>query len=153
MNSLKDCSIAECNELAFTIIEKELRINRVMSASESVTLDKVDSKLYLNYLEQVCEYFRGEIPHVKHPKLDFSEFKEKLKSGVKVPDFSRLLKFTSSSAHKSKSPSCDNEIAGVTNKPIGFGGTTPSDDRSRRLRKSVIENHGMCLQLIFLDSP
>lgn len=69
LNALKDCSVAECNELAFTLIEQELRIPRVMSASESVTLDNVDSKLYLNYLEQVCEWFRGEIPHVKHPKL------------------------------------------------------------------------------------
>lgn len=110
-----------------------------MSANESISLNNVDSKLYLNYLEQVCEYFRGEIPHVKHPKLDFSEFKEKLKSGVKVTDFSRLLKFTS--GHKLKTPSCDNEVG-----PSGKQTTSVvcvDDDRSRRLRKNVIENHGM----------
>ena len=39
-----------------------------MSANDSVKLE-VDSKVWLNYLEQVCEVFRGEIPHVKHPKL------------------------------------------------------------------------------------
>lgn len=69
LNTLKDCSVKECNELAFTIIEQELRIPRVMSAKDSVTLENIDAKIYLNYLEQVCEVFRGEIPHVKHPKL------------------------------------------------------------------------------------
>ena len=68
LDSLKDCSVKECNELAFQIIENELRIPRIMSANDSVKLE-VDSKVWLNYLEQVCEVFRGEIPHVKHPKL------------------------------------------------------------------------------------
>lgn len=119
-----------------------------MTANESVTLENVDSKLYLNYLEQVCEYFRGEIPHVKHPKLDFSEFKEKLKSTNKAPDFSRLLKFTSA-PHKVKSPSreIENALSGRQS-----GGGAVGDDRSRRLRKNVIENHGkfLFLQLKFV---
>lgn len=69
LSSLKGCSIVECNERAFTIIEREMGIPRIMDASDSATLENVDSKLWLNYLEQVCEVFRGEIPHVKHPKL------------------------------------------------------------------------------------
>lgn len=59
----------ECNELAFKIIEVELRIPPVMTAADSLTLEDVDPKLWLTYLEQICEVFRGEIPHVKHPKL------------------------------------------------------------------------------------
>lgn len=67
--ALKEYSVLECNALAFDIIENELMIPRVMSAEESLTLDGVDSKQWLTYLEQVYEVFRGEIPHVKHPKL------------------------------------------------------------------------------------
>lgn len=40
-----------------------------MTAADSLTLENVDPKLWLTYLEQICEVFRGEIPHVKHPKL------------------------------------------------------------------------------------
>lgn len=67
--ALRDCSVKECNELAFKIIEVELRIPPVMTAADSLTLETVDPKLWLTYLEQICEVFRGEIPHVKHPKL------------------------------------------------------------------------------------
>lgn len=69
LSTLKDCNILECNELAFHIIENELQIPRVMSALDSLNLENVDSKVWLMYLEQICEVFRGEIPHVKHPKL------------------------------------------------------------------------------------
>lgn len=69
LSTMKDCSVAECNELAFAIIEHEMGISRIMSAQESVKLDAVDSKIWLNYLEQICDVFRGEVPHVKHPKL------------------------------------------------------------------------------------
>lgn len=46
-----------------------MSIPRVMSAKDSIKLDNIDSKIWLNYLEQVCDVFRGEVPHVKHPKL------------------------------------------------------------------------------------
>lgn len=69
ISTLKDCSVAECNERAFAIIERELGIPRIMTAQESVKLEGVDSKIWLNYLEQICDVFRGEVPHVKHPKL------------------------------------------------------------------------------------
>ncbi|XP_037045702.1 F-actin-monooxygenase Mical isoform X2 [Bradysia coprophila] len=127
--SLRDCSVKECNELAFKIIEVELRIPPVMTAADSLTLENVDPKLWLTYLEQICEVFRGEIPHVKHPKLDFAELKEK-QQGNKVPDFSRLLKFTS---RKVKSPSEDVDMAGNTRSAI-------DDDRGRRSRKLLPES-------------
>lgn len=69
LSTLKDCIAAEWNERAFTIIEREMGIPRVMSAKDSIKLDNIDSKIWLNYLEQVCDVFRGEVPHVKHPKL------------------------------------------------------------------------------------
>lgn len=69
LNILKDCSVAECNERAFTIIDREMGISPVMSPKDSANLEDVDSKIWLNYLEQICDVFRGEVPHVKHPKL------------------------------------------------------------------------------------
>lgn len=85
----------ELNDIAFNIFERELSIPRVMSAKDSINLDIIDKKIWLNYLEQICELFRGEIPHVKHPKLDFNELKEKPRVAANVADFSKLLKYTS----------------------------------------------------------
>lgn len=61
-----------------------------MTASESMTLEGVDFKNWLHYLEQICEVFRGEIPHVKHPKLDYAEFKQKHQSANIAAGFERL---------------------------------------------------------------
>lgn len=80
----------EANEIAFTIFEKEFKIPRIMSADESMTLESVEFKNWLHYLEQICEVFRGEIPHVKHPKLDYAEFKQKHKNANIAADFERL---------------------------------------------------------------
>lgn len=69
LTKLKGRNVLECNDLAFTIIENELMIPCVMTAQDSLTLENIDPKMWLTYLEQICEVFRGEIPHVKHPKL------------------------------------------------------------------------------------
>ncbi|XP_052868235.1 F-actin-monooxygenase Mical [Anopheles cruzii] len=78
LDELADFGADVCNEHAFMIFENQLGIPRVMSGQESVSLAGVDPKVWLNYLEQICEVFRGEIPHVKHPKLDLAEFRQKL---------------------------------------------------------------------------
>lgn len=80
----------EANETAFHIFEKEFKIPRLISADESVSLENTDIKTWLQYLEQVCELFRGEIPHVKHPKLDYAEFKQKNQNTNTMADFARL---------------------------------------------------------------
>lgn len=82
----------QCNEIAFSVIEREMNIPKAITAAESVTLQGVDPKVWLNYLEQVCDAFRGEIPHVKHPKLDLEKLRETKKD---APDFSHLLKMKS----------------------------------------------------------
>lgn len=142
LSNLKDKSIQECNEIAFVIIERELGIPKVMSASESVTLENIESKVWLNYLEQICEVFRGEIPHVKHPKLDLEKLRESNRN-VAAPDFSKLLKYSSGNAavRKSKSPELEKErprrshkldLAAV--KESLTGSRTP-DGQPRRSRK------------------
>ncbi|XP_055616904.1 F-actin-monooxygenase Mical [Toxorhynchites rutilus septentrionalis] len=92
LDELEGCRPADCNEHAFTIFEDHLGIPRVMSGQDSVTLSAVDSKVWLTYLEQICEVFRGEIPHVKHPKLDFAEFKQKQKID-NMEEFAKLRRF------------------------------------------------------------
>lgn len=61
-----------------------------MSSEESLTLESIDIKNWLHYLELICEVFRGEIPHVKHPKLDYAEFKQNTKTANTMADFARL---------------------------------------------------------------
>lgn len=92
LTKLKGLNVEQCNEIAFSVIEREMGIPITITAAESVTLQGVDSKVWLNYLEQVCDAFRGEIPHVKHPKLDLEKLRETKKD---APDFSNLLKMKS----------------------------------------------------------
>lgn len=95
----------ECNELAFAVLERELHIDRIMSAKQSLELTDVESRIWLNYLDQICELFRGEIPHIKHPKMDFSDLKQKYRINRThaPPDFSKLLQ----TKPKAKSPMQD----------------------------------------------
>lgn len=74
-----------------------------MSGQESLTLAGVDSKLWLNYLEQICEVFRGEIPHVKHPKLDYAEFKQKQQIDS-MEEFAKLRRFAAMKAAAAAAP-------------------------------------------------
>lgn len=91
---MKGLNVEQCNDIAFSVIEREMGIPPALTAAESVTLQNVEPKVWLNYLEQVCEVFRGEIPHVKHAKLDLDKLREHKASAAK-PDFSHLLKFKS----------------------------------------------------------
>lgn len=133
---LSGWSPEECNRLAFDIVDDELNIPKVMTAKESMTLDGVDRKMWLTYLEQICEVFRGEIPHVKHPKLDFSEFKENKSN---VPDFSKLLKYTGKTTTvDSAKPIGGNVTAGGAKKGAGASGTSTDEERQRyRSRRST----------------
>lgn len=40
-----------------------------MTGEEMANCEVPDSLTMLTYLSQVYEAFRGEIPHIKHPKL------------------------------------------------------------------------------------
>lgn len=125
LNTLKDCTADECNERAFTIFQNELNIPKVMTANESFNLELIESKIWLNYLEQICEVFRGEIPHVKHPKLDFSEeLREKSSYNRGPVDFSHLLK-------RQVKKTTEIVVVGA-----GVKRATVDEDRSRRSRKN-----------------
>lgn len=141
LTKLKGLNVEQCNEIAFSVIEREMGIPKAITAAESVTLQNVDSKVWLNYLEQVCEVFRGEIPHVKHPKLDLEKLRE-TKKDAKTPDFSNLLKM--------KSPPKEVERDGV-------GGDRDRDrdrDRERPPRRSRrIESSAVSTPRATPDAP
>lgn len=89
--SIQECSAEESNEIAFNIFEKEFYISPVMTAKESILLENTEIKVWHHYLEQICEVFRGKIPHVKHPKMDFAEYQQQKKQNTtSMADFARL---------------------------------------------------------------
>ncbi|XP_024227786.2 F-actin-monooxygenase Mical isoform X5 [Bombus impatiens] len=58
------------NQLAFDILEKELSIPPIMTGEEMAQCDVPDKLAIFSYLTQIYEVFRGEIPYIKHPKLE-----------------------------------------------------------------------------------
>lgn len=138
LTKLKGLNVEQCNEIAFSVIEREMGIPKALSAAESVTLQGIDPKVWLNYLEQVCEVFRGEIPHVKHPKLDLEKLRE-TKRGVATPDFSNLLKLkTQTKEAERKLDEPDRERPRRSRRLDNSAASTPRatpDVPSRRSRK------------------
>lgn len=73
-----------------------------MTSVESLTLENIDIKNWLHYLELICEVFRGEIPHVKHPKLDYAEFKQKNQTANTMAGFARLHRIAAAKREATK---------------------------------------------------
>ncbi|XP_043285873.1 F-actin-monooxygenase MICAL3 isoform X2 [Venturia canescens] len=69
-HSLTTEDVEKNNQLAFDILEKELGISPVMTGEEMAHCDVPDKLAMFSYLTQIYEAFRGEIPHIKHPKLE-----------------------------------------------------------------------------------
>ncbi|XP_011194493.2 F-actin-monooxygenase Mical isoform X6 [Zeugodacus cucurbitae] len=106
-SATRDLTLAERNEVAFRILEAEYQLPRIMSGEKSVELEKVDTRHWLHYLNQVREVFRGEVPYLKHPKMDITELREKyrLNNAHAQPDFSKLLQLSTKPKYpKAKSP-------------------------------------------------
>ncbi|XP_053694441.1 F-actin-monooxygenase Mical isoform X2 [Sabethes cyaneus] len=136
LEELEICTPEDCNEHAFSILEDHLGIPRVMSGQESVTLGGVDSKLWLNYLEQICEVFRGEIPHVKHPKLDYAEFKQKQQINS-MEEFAKLRRFAANRMATMNEPAAvtpGTATAGTARKSSNYFHTN-EEERIKRSRK------------------
>lgn len=128
-------SVEESNEIAFNIFENEFKIAPLITPKESTSLQNTDIKVWLQYLEQVCEVFRGEIPHVKHPKLDFADFKQKNQNLNTMADFAKLHRIA---AAKKELLSKEDNGAG-NSKKIGKLAISPApqnDYRRGRKRRS-----------------
>ncbi|XP_057659603.1 F-actin-monooxygenase Mical isoform X9 [Diorhabda carinulata] len=59
---------AKNNQIAIDVLEKELGVPPVMTGAELTVTE--DYLTMASYLTEVYDCFRGEIPHVKHPKLE-----------------------------------------------------------------------------------
>ncbi|KAK7790107.1 hypothetical protein R5R35_007081 [Gryllus longicercus] len=80
--SLSPDDIAKNNQLAFDTLERELGVPPVMTGQEMEQCDVPDKLTMLSYLSQIYDTFRGEIPHIKHPKLELDPEEEKPPSRV-----------------------------------------------------------------------
>ncbi|XP_075230340.1 molecule interacting with CasL isoform X2 [Lycorma delicatula] len=72
-HSLRPDDVAKNNQLAFDTLERELGIPPVMTGLEMAQCEVPDKLAMLSYLSQLYDTFRGEIPHIKHPKLEEDE--------------------------------------------------------------------------------
>ncbi|XP_034233046.1 F-actin-monooxygenase Mical isoform X4 [Thrips palmi] len=97
-HSLKPDDIVENNQLAFDTLERELGIPPVMTAQEMEECEVPDKLAMLSYLSQIYDTFRGEIPHIKHPKLDDEDIvkdkKEKTSEALLATRMRELSKLT-----------------------------------------------------------
>ncbi|XP_072385073.1 uncharacterized protein Mical isoform X3 [Diabrotica undecimpunctata] len=62
---------AKNNQIAINVLEKDLGIPPVLTGSELTMTE--DFLSMASYLTEIYDCFRGEIPHVKHPKLELSK--------------------------------------------------------------------------------
>ncbi|XP_076248598.1 molecule interacting with CasL isoform X2 [Calliopsis andreniformis] len=69
-HSLDPDEVVKNNQLAFDVLEKELGIAPIMTGEEMAQCDVPDKLAMFSYLTQIYEVFRGEIPYIKHPKLE-----------------------------------------------------------------------------------
>ncbi|KAF5303714.1 hypothetical protein FQR65_LT00858 [Abscondita terminalis] len=82
-SAIKSGDVAKNNQLAFDLLEKEIGISPVLTGEEMAQCEVPDYLTMYSYLTQIYDTFRGEIPHIKHPKLDLSESKENVKEYVR----------------------------------------------------------------------
>ncbi|KAK4877333.1 hypothetical protein RN001_009839 [Aquatica leii] len=95
-SAIKADDVAKNNQLAFDLLEKEIGISPVLTGEEMAQFEVPDYLTMFSYLTQIYDTFRGEIPHIKHPKLDLSESKENVKEYVRtIPTGIRMGDVTS----------------------------------------------------------
>nr|XP_018895758.1 PREDICTED: protein-methionine sulfoxide oxidase Mical isoform X3 [Bemisia tabaci] len=112
-HSLRPQDVAKNNQLAFDILERELGIPPVMTGREMEECDVPDKLTMLSYLSQVYDLFRGEIPHIKHPKLEelnvstreeLTTSRFKSDTSVKASHVSLLAHLTNQQSPRSRPP-------------------------------------------------
>ncbi|XP_047476303.1 F-actin-monooxygenase Mical-like isoform X2 [Penaeus chinensis] len=71
--ALRPEDIAQNNQLAYDILERDFGIPPVMTGREMAECEIPDKLSMISYVSQIYDVFRGEIPHIKHPKMDDGE--------------------------------------------------------------------------------
>ncbi|XP_071535359.1 uncharacterized protein Mical isoform X2 [Panulirus ornatus] len=71
--ALKPEDIAQNNQLAYDILERDFGIPPVMTGAEMAECEVPDKLSMISYVSQIYDVFRGEIPHFKYPKMDDGE--------------------------------------------------------------------------------
>ncbi|XP_023714226.1 protein-methionine sulfoxide oxidase mical3a isoform X4 [Cryptotermes secundus] len=143
-HALSPEDVAANNQLAFDTLERELGIPPVMTGQEMEQCDVPDKLTMLSYLSQIYDTFRGEIPHIKHPKLEEPEVKEdhftppriaQLRSLTPTQKVSLLGRITSQ--HHHARPIQIRKPVGVVSSPVVTAGERKVDSlRRQRKRRS-----------------
>ncbi|XP_066979109.1 F-actin-monooxygenase Mical isoform X3 [Macrobrachium rosenbergii] len=100
--SLRAENIAENNQLAFDILEREFGVPPVMTGAEMAECDVPDKLSMISYVSQIFDVFRGEIPHYKYPKMDDGEMEvDKITPSApsSTPHFNILKNLTNKTAN------------------------------------------------------
>ncbi|KAK8728739.1 hypothetical protein OTU49_009120 [Cherax quadricarinatus] len=71
--ALRPEDVAQNNQLAYDILERDFGIPPVMTGAEMAECEVPDKLSMISYLSQIYDVFRGEIPHFKYPKMDDGE--------------------------------------------------------------------------------
>ncbi|XP_030753710.1 F-actin-monooxygenase Mical-like isoform X2 [Sitophilus oryzae] len=82
-SAIKDNEPGQCNQHAMDILEKDLGIPPFMTGEEITNTQ--DYLAMTTYLTQVYDTFRGEIPHIKHPKLKIKPLSTKPTNQSSIP--------------------------------------------------------------------
>ncbi|XP_046997628.1 F-actin-monooxygenase Mical isoform X1 [Schistocerca americana] len=153
-HSLKPEDVSANNQLAFDTLERELGIPPVMTGKEMEQCDIPDKLTMLSYLSQIYDTFRGEIPHIKHPKLEVEP--EDIPAAPRAIKFRHLQQLTpaqkvnligriSNTQHHNRSAvsrkrfSSDRDLLTGAGTPYGIGGEkkTETSRKSRSKRRSL----------------
>ncbi|XP_068242855.1 F-actin-monooxygenase Mical isoform X2 [Palaemon carinicauda] len=100
--SLKAENVAENNQLAYDILEREFGVPPVMTGAEMAECDVPDKLSMISYVSQIFDVFRGEIPHYKYPKMDDGEMEvDKIAPSApsSTPHFNILKNLTNKTAN------------------------------------------------------
>ncbi|XP_042224057.1 F-actin-monooxygenase Mical-like isoform X2 [Homarus americanus] len=112
--------IAQNNQLAFDILERDFGIPPVMTGAEMAECEVPDKLSMISYLSQIYDVFRGEIPHFKHPKMDDGE-----------------MEVEQSCAPTQRSTPHVNILKNLTNKTASTSQGTPSSKKRMSLERGI----------------
>ncbi|XP_018580267.1 F-actin-monooxygenase Mical isoform X2 [Anoplophora glabripennis] len=127
-NTIKDEDPAKNNQLAFDILEKELGIPPIMTGEEITNTE--DFLTMATYLTQVYDTFRGEIPHIKQPKLELPESNKRSELSFKTIKTSNFQPVVPTQPSRPSSRHKRHADAMITNK-------APSLERKTRKRRTL----------------
>ncbi|XP_042866389.1 F-actin-monooxygenase Mical-like isoform X3 [Penaeus japonicus] len=118
--ALRPEDIAQNNQLAYDILERDFGIPPVMTGREMSECEIPDKLSMISYISQIYDVFRGEIPHIKHPKMDDGEMEIE-------------------QSHIQRSTPHVNILKNLTNKTANVSQGTPTSKKRSTLERGTVK--------------